>query len=91
MNFIWKIKNGISLIKLIIIIVAIILVIAFIIASNQGKVTTNIDWDDIPSVEYYELRLASTTSEVNGYGSGTLSQASFNTLGKAVKKERKKN
>jgi len=79
-----KNQKGISLIKLLIII-AIVIGIIFIVASNQGKVTTNIKWDDIPSVEYYELRLAATKSEVS-YGSGTLSQASFNTLGKAVKK-----
>lgn len=80
-----KNEKGISLIK-IIIIVAIVIIAIVIFASNQGKVTTNIKWDDIPSVEYYELRLAATKSEVSGYGSGTLSQASFNTLGKAVKK-----
>lgn len=78
-------QKGISLIT-IIIIVAIVIIAIFIFASNKGKVTTNIAWDDMPSVEYYELRLAATTSEVSGAGSGTLSQASFNTLGKAVKK-----
>lgn len=44
----------------------------------------------MPSSEYYELRLAATTSEVSGSGTGTLSQASFNTLGKDVKKAKGK-
>ncbi len=46
----------------------------------------NIEWGYMPSSEYYELRLAATTSEVSGAGSGTLSLESFNTLGKDVKK-----
>lgn len=46
----------------------------------------NIEWGYMPSSEYYELRLAATTSEVSGTGSGTLSLTSFNTLGKDVKK-----
>ena len=79
-------QKGIALIYLILIIVIIIGAIIFIITNNQGKVTTNIKWDTIPSVEYYELRLAATQSEVSGNGIGKLSKTSFNTLGKAVKK-----
>ena len=81
-----KNQKGIALIYLILIIAIIIGVIIFIVLNNQGKVTTNINWGNFSSVEYYELRLAATTSEVNGYGSGTLSLASFNTLGRDVKK-----
>lgn len=80
-----KNQKGISLIKLILIIVIIIGVIIFIVANNQGKTMTNIEWGYMPSSEYYELRLAATTSEVSGAGSGTLTLASFNTLGKDVK------
>lgn len=80
-----KNEKGISLITLILIIVIIIGVIIFIVATNQGKTMTNIEWGYMPSSEYYELRLAATTSEVSGAGSGTLSLASFNTLGKDVK------
>ena len=80
-----KKQKGISLITLIIII-AIIIVAIFIFASNKGKSMVNIKWGYMPSSEYYELRLATTTSEVSGAGSGTLSLASFNTLGKDVKK-----
>lgn len=67
-------------------IIGIILVVIFIIGNNQGHVTTDIEWGYMPSSEYYELRLAATTSAVYGDGSGTLSKASFNTLGKDVKK-----
>ena len=80
-----KNQKGISLITLILIIVTIIGVIIFIVANNQGKTMTNIEWGYMPSSEYYELRLAATTSEVSGAGSGTLTLASFNTLGKDVK------
>lgn len=80
-----KNQKGISLITLILIIVIIIGVIIFIVANNQGKTMTDIEWGYMPSSEYYELRLAATTSEVSGAGSGTLSLASFNTLGKDVK------
>ena len=79
-----KNQKGISLITLIIFIAIIIGVIIFIIANNQGNVMTDIEWGYMPSTEYYELRLAVTTSET--LGNGTLSLASFNTLGKDVKK-----
>jgi len=79
-----KNNKGISLIKLIII-VAIIIIAIFIFANNQGKSKVNLQWGAMPSTEYYELKLAATTSEVYGAGSGTLSQASFNTLGRDVK------
>lgn len=85
-----KNQKGISLITLILIIVIIIGVIIFIVANNQGKTMTNIEWGYMPSSEYYELRLAATTSEVSGAGSGTLSLASFNTLGRDVKKAKGK-
>jgi len=81
-----KNQKGISLIKLIIFAVIIIGVIVFIVANNQGNVMTDIEWGYMPSPEYYELRLAATTSETLGSGKGTLSLASFNTLGKDVKK-----
>lgn len=80
-----KSQKGIGLIKLIIVIVIIIGVIIFIVANNQGNVMTDIEWGYMPSPEYYELRLAATTSETLGSGTGTLSLESFNTLGKDVK------
>ena len=80
-----KNQKGITL-KNLTIIVLIIISIIFIVANNQGNVTTDIEWGYMPSPEYYELRLAATTSEVYGSGKGTLSRASFNTLGKDVKK-----
>ena len=80
-----KNEKGITVIKLIIIAIIIIGVIIFIIANSQGKSMVNIEWGYMPSLEYYELRVAATTSEVYGYGSGTLSKSSFNTLGKDVK------
>lgn len=83
-------EKGITLIKLVLIIIGIIIVIYILGVKLLPKTMITIKWDDIPSVEYYELRLAATTSEVNGYGSGTLSLASFNTLGKAVKKAKGK-
>lgn len=79
-------QKGISLITVIILAVIIIGVIIFIVANNQGSSTVKIEWGYVPSSEYYELRLAATTSEVSGSGKGTLSLASFNTLGKDVKK-----
>lgn len=79
-----KNNKGIGLIKLIIII-AIIVVAIVIFASNFGKTKVNLQWGAMPSTEYYELKLAATTSEVNGAGQGTLSLASFNTLGRDVK------
>ena len=78
-------ENGFTVIKLIIIAIIIIGVIIFIIANNQGNVMTDIEWGYMPSPEYYELRLAITTSETLGSGTGTLSLESFNTLGKDVK------
>ena len=84
-----KKEKGISLIKLMIII-SFILVIAYIIGHNQGRTMTNIEWGYMPSPEYYELRLAATTSEVYGSGKGTLSLESFNTLGRDVKKAKGK-
>ena len=78
-------EKGITVIKLIIIAIIIIGVIIFIIANNQGNVMTDIEWGYMPSPEYYELRLAITTSETLGSGTGTLSLESFNTLGKDVK------
>ena len=39
----------------------------------------------MPSTEYYELILAATKSEIYGSGAGTLSLASFNTLGRDIK------
>lgn len=80
-----KNQKGISLIKLIIIVAIIIGVIIFIVANSQGNVTTDIEWGYMPSSEYYELRLAATTSQVYGAGKGTLSLASFNTLGRDIK------
>ena len=80
-----KNQKGISLIALIIIIAIVVIGIIVIVSSNQGKTMTNIQWGSMPSSEYYELRLATTTSEVSGSGKGTLSLASFNTLGKDVK------
>ncbi len=79
-----KNEKGITLMKLIIIAIIIIVVIIFIVANNQGNVMTDIEWGYMPSPEYYELRLAATTSEISN-GTGTLSLASFNTLGKDVK------
>ena len=84
-----KNEKGITLMKLIIIAIIIIVVIIFIVANNQGKTMVNIEWGYTPSTEYYELRLAATTSEVSGYGSGTLSKASFETLGRDVKKSKR--
>lgn len=81
-------EKGISLTTLIIIIAIVIVAIIFIF--NNSKSSTQIKWGYMPSTEYYELRLAATTSEVNGAGSGTLSQASFNTLGKDIKKAKGK-
>lgn len=79
-----KNQKGITLIKLIIIAIIIIGVIIFIVANNQGNVMAEIEWGYMPSPEYYELRLAAATSAV--YGNGSLSLASFNSLGKDVKK-----
>lgn len=81
-------EKGISLITLIIIIA--IVVVGIIFVFNSSKSSTEIKWGYMPSTEYYELRLAATTSEVNGSGKGTLSLASFNTLGKDVKKAKGK-
>lgn len=81
-----KSEKGITLVKLIIIVG--IIIVGIIIFSNSNKSSTKIEWGYIPSVEYYELRLAATTSELyelNGTGSGTLSLASFNTLGRDIK------
>lgn len=80
-------EKGISLIPLIIIIA---IVVGIIFIFNSSKSSTEIKWGYMPSTEYYELRLAATTSEVNGSGKGTLSLASFNTLGKDVKKAKGK-
>ncbi len=80
-----KSEKGISLIKIIIFAI-IIVVILCIIANSQGKSMVNIEWGYTPSTEYYELRLAATESEVYGYGSGTLSKSSFNSLGEDIKK-----
>ena len=79
-----KNEKGISLIMFIILAI-IIVVIIFIIANSQGKSMVNIEWGYMASLEYYELRVAATTSAAYGYGSGTLSKSSFNTLGKDVK------
>ena len=81
-----KSERGITLIKLLIIAIIIIAVIIFIVANSQGKSMVNIEWGYMPSSEYYELRLAATTSETLGSGTGTLPLESFNTLGKDVKK-----
>lgn len=78
-----KNEKGISIITLIIII-AIIVVAIVIFLSSQGKDKVNLEWGAMPSTEYYELKLAATTSEVAN-GAGTLSLASFNTLGRDVK------
>lgn len=80
-----KSQKGISLITLILIIAIIVIGIIFIVGNNQGKEKTDIEWGYMPSTEYYELRLAATTSEVYGSGKGTLSMKSFNTLGRDVK------
>lgn len=79
-----KNQKGISLIKLILIAVIVIAVIIFIVKNNQSSRTVKIEWGYMPSSEYYELRLAATTSEISN-GTGALSQASFNTLGRDVK------
>lgn len=79
-----KSEKGITLIKLIII--AGIIIVGIIFIFTRSKSSTKIEWGYMPSSEYYELRLAATTSEVYGSGTGTLSQASFNTLGKDAKK-----
>ena len=78
-----KNDKGITIITLIIII-AIVVVAIVIFFSNQGKTKGNLEWGAMPSTEYYELKLAATTSEVYS-GAGTLSLASFNTLGRDVK------
>lgn len=83
-----KSEKGITLTKLIII--AGIVIVGIILISTSSKSSTKIEWGYMPSSEYYELRLAATTSEVSGSGTGTLSQASFNTLGKDVKKAKGK-
>lgn len=80
-----KNQKGITLISLIIIVVIIIVVI-LIFLNNNGKVETEIEWGYTPAPEFYELRLAAITSENYGSGKGTLSLASFNTLGRDVKK-----
>lgn len=80
-----KNQKGISIIALIFIVVVIFLIVVFIIANNHSRNMTDIEWGYIPSSEYYELRLAATTSEVSN-GSGTLKLTSFNTLGRDVKK-----
>ncbi len=82
-----KNQKGITVIMLIIIIAIIAVIIGIIVAftNNQGNATANIKWGYMPSSAYYELRLAATTSEVNGSGKGTLSLSSFNTLGRDVK------
>ena len=77
-----KKENGISLIILIIIIAIVIIGGIFIIA---GVEDLKIKWGSMPSTEYYELKLAAMESEVYGSGTGILSQASFNTLGRDVK------
>ena len=79
-------QKGISLMTLIIIAVIVIGVIIFIVTNTQGGGTVKIEWGYMPSSEYYELRLAATSSELYGSGAGTLSLASFNTLGRDVKK-----
>lgn len=80
-----KNQKGIALKTLIIIVAVVIAGIFFIAKNNVGKVMTDIEWGAMPPSEYYELRLAATTSEVAN-GTGTLSLASFNTLGREVKK-----
>ncbi len=80
-----KNQKGIGLIKLVIIIAVVIGVIIFIVRNTQGKTMTDIEWGYMPSSEYYELRLAATTSEISN-GTGILSLESFNTLGRDVKK-----
>ena len=77
-----KNEKGITLAKLIIIIG--IVIVGIILISNNSKSSTKIEWGYMPSPEYYELRVAVLDSQL--YGSGTLSESSFNTLGKDVKK-----
>jgi len=77
-----KNEKGISIITLIIIIAIVIIGGIFIIAGIED---VKIKWGSMPSTEYYELKLAATKSDVYGSGTGTLSQASFNTLGRDVK------
>lgn len=84
-----KSEKGISLITLIILAVIIFFIVVFIIAGNHGNTITEIEWGYMPSSEYYELRLAATTSEVAN-GTGTLKLESFNTLGRDVKKAKGK-
>ena len=68
-----KNQKGISLIALIIFIIAIFFIVVVFIALNHSQKETYIEWGYIPSSEYYELRLAATTSEVaNGTESVTL-------------------
>lgn len=79
-----KNQKGISLITLILIVIIAVIAI-IIVVSSFGKKKVNLEWGAMPSTEYYELKLAATTSEVYS-GAGTLSLASFNTLGRDVKK-----
>lgn len=85
MKEVLKNQKGISIITLIIIVVIVIGAIV-IFANNQGKTNVEIEWGYMPSTEYYELRVAVAQSELYGAGKGTLSQTSFNTLGRDVKK-----
>lgn len=84
-------KNKKSILKKIIFFAIIIIGILITIANNLvGRVWTDIKWGYMPSTEYYELKLATTRSEVLGSGKGTLSLTSFNTLGRDVKKAKGK-
>lgn len=84
-NITYKKKSKNSSTNLFLIVIIVIIAI-FIFANNQGNVITDIEWGYMPSPEYYELRLAATTSEVLGNGKGKLSRASFDTLGRDVKR-----
>ena len=72
-----KREKGIDLKALIIIVAIVIIGIFFIAKNNVGRAK--------PPSEYYELRLVATASEASN-GTETLSIASFNTLGREVKK-----
>lgn len=81
-----KNQKAIGLIKLIILAVIIIGVIIFIATNNKSNFKTTIEWGSKPSNEYFELLATAFDSKLLGTTNGTLSLASFNTLGRDVKK-----
>ena len=68
-------------ISLIIMIIAIFFIVVVFIALNHSQKETYLEWGYIPSSEYYELRLAATTSEVaNGTETVTLTDGEYVAL-----------